>query len=397
MVVHNFKTGPFFYFVGLVYTIYSIYIPILNIMSDKSKKKGQQVRAEEEPGLGRTQKPASQPPIGRLSSAPAVLETPPMSRSNSLAEPMQKLRLAVFDHLVKKTNTLDPLSIEQGTTGIFIHPAIIKLGLLFRKGVVREDDDRVGALLYAFVSVIEDYTTPSNTQLSRDLDKHVRNQVQYLVDARQHSVGMGNAIKFLRHSITQISPDTSEAQAKSFLVNALSTFANERIVLARTSIVNHCEKVIRNNDVILTFGSSVVVRNVLIELTKKKKSLTLHVIIVDTRPLNDGIETLQALTENNIRCSYTPLAGAAAAMRTVSRVLLGASALLANGTMVAPAGKLIHILLLICTLAMYNCVIYAGTAMIASLAKLNRIPVIVAAETYKFSERVQVLFPSYYY
>ena len=61
-------------------------------------------------------------------------------------------------------------------------------------------------------------------------------------------------------------------------------------------------------------------------------------------------------------------AGAAGAMRTVSRVLLGASALLSNGTMIAPA----------------------GTALIAALAKSKRIPVIVAAETYKFCEKVQV-------
>jgi hypothetical protein len=309
-------------------------------MSEKSKKKGQQIRAaSQDLQMDRTQKPASELLISRFSSAPAVLESPPISRANSLAVPTQKFRLALFDHLVKKAPLLDPLSIEQGTPDIFIHPAIIKLGLLFWKGVVREDDDRVGALLCAFMSVIQDYLTPSNTELRRELTKHVSYQVQYLVDARQHSVGMGNVIRFLRHSITQVSPDTSEALAKSFLVNALSSFTNERIVLARASIVQHCEDVIRHNDVILTFGSSVVVRYVLTESTKKN----LHVIIVDTRPLNDGIETLRALTEKNIRCTYTPLAGAAAAMRTVSRVLLGASALLANGTMIAPAGTPIYI------------------------------------------------------
>jgi translation initiation factor eIF-2B subunit delta len=55
-------------------------------------------------------------------------------------------------------------------------------------------------------------------------------------------------------------------------------------------------------------------------------------------------------------------------MREATRVILGASALLSNGAMLAPA----------------------GTAMIAALAKMQRIPVIVACESYKFTEKFQL-------
>lgn len=54
--------------------------------------------------------------------------------------------------------------------------------------------------------------------------------------------------------------------------------------------------------------------------------------------------------------------------QNVTRVLLGASSLLSNGAMLGPA----------------------GTAMVAALAKAKQIPVIVAAESYKFSEKVQL-------
>ena len=54
--------------------------------------------------------------------------------------------------------------------------------------------------------------------------------------------------------------------------------------------------------------------------------------------------------------------------QNVTRVLLGASSLLSNGAMLGPA----------------------GTAMVAALAKAQQIPVIVAAESYKFSEKVQL-------
>ena len=46
------------------------------------------------------------------------------------------------------------------------HPAAIKLGLLYRAGAVREDDDRVAALLATFCNVISDYKTPTGTNKS---------------------------------------------------------------------------------------------------------------------------------------------------------------------------------------------------------------------------------------
>lgn len=39
-------------------------------------------------------------------------------------------------------------------------------------------------------------------------------QVQHLVNCRQHSMGMGNLIKYIRYEISHIAPDLSEADAK---------------------------------------------------------------------------------------------------------------------------------------------------------------------------------------
>ena len=253
-------------------------------------------------------------------------------------------------------------SIEKGDRNI--HPATIKLGLLYRQGLVQEDDDRVAALIAAFCNIIRDYTAPPNKQLSWDLDKHIRNQVQYLVDCRQHSMGMGNVIKFIRATISQINPDMSESDVKKDLLQKLLSYMEERITFAQENIIRCCLPIIRDGDVILTFGSSTVIRQLLLSASKIK---SFRLIIVDTRPLNEGLRTLRELSPK-IQCIYTPLSGAASAMRDVSRVFLGASALLSNGAMIASA----------------------GTAMIASLAKAQRIPVIVATQSYKFCEKVQL-------
>lgn len=74
------------------------------------------------------------------------------------------------------------------------------------------------------MTIIKDYKTPPNKALSWDLDRHIRAQVTHLVACRQHSIGMGNLIKFLRYSISRIPSDISEADAKKILLGKLNTF-----------------------------------------------------------------------------------------------------------------------------------------------------------------------------
>ena len=269
--------------------------------------------------------------------------------------------MALFDHLPRKQAPADPHSVEGEAN---LHPATVKLGLLYRKGAVYADDDRVVALLAAFMKVIEDYRTPPNKTLSWDLDKHVRTQVQHLVHCRQHSMGMGNVIKYIRYEISHIAPEFSEAEAKAYLTAKLQSFLEERIVYARESIVRYMASTIKDDDVVLTFGSSPLLRQVLVKVAATKR---FRLVVVDTRPLHEGLATVAALSRH-VRCVYTPLAGAASVMREVTRVVLGASSLLSNGSMLAPA----------------------GTAMVAALAKARRVPVIVVSESYKFCEKVQL-------
>ena len=269
--------------------------------------------------------------------------------------------MALFDHLPRKQAPADPHSVEGEAA---LHPATVKLGLLYRKGAVYADDDRVVALLAMFMKVIEDYRTPPNKSLNMDLDKHVRTQVQHLVHCRQHSMGMGNVIKYIRYEIMHIAPEFNESEAKAHLTAKLQSFLEERIVYARESIVRYMASTIKDDDVVLTFGSSPLLRQVLVKVAATKR---FRLVVVDTRPLHEGLETVAALSRH-VRCVYTPLAGAASVMREVTRVVLGASSLLSNGSMLAPA----------------------GTAMVAALAKARRVPVIVVSESYKFCEKVQL-------
>ena len=313
---------------------------------------------------GKSQKSKNESVTIDVKSQKTKNEPIPISGQTAIANNSPQFRLALFDHLERKKRDLDPNSIEGDSKTVFIHPATVKLGLLYRKGIIFDDDDRAAAMIAAFCNIIQDYSTPPNCQMGRDLDKHIKNQVQHLVDSRQHSMGMGNIIKYVYHSIPSLCREGSEAESKSALIRQLFAFTEERIVLARESIANHCCSVIKPGDTVITFGSSTTVRKVLLSIAKL---IPFQLIVIDTRPLNEGLATLHAMSEV-VKCTYTPLSGAAAVMKKASRVILGASSLLSNGSMIAPA----------------------GTAMIAALAKMKRIPVIVAAETYKFCEKVQL-------
>eukprot|EP01031_Cornospumella_fuschlensis_P043210 gene43210-52821_t len=114
-------------------------------------------------------------------------QTDSAASANTLAN--QVFRLALFDHLPRKLMPKDLDSVEKDR---ILHPATIQLGVLFSRGVIIADDDRAHALVVAFQSIIEDYTTPPNKILREDLDKYISKQVQHLVDCRQLTKGMGN-------------------------------------------------------------------------------------------------------------------------------------------------------------------------------------------------------------
>lgn len=184
------------------------------------------------------------------------------------------------------------------------------------------------------------------------------------MDCRQISKSMGNVIKFVRTCISSISPTLNESDAKASLIAKLEAFYEEKVLYASENIAKYVTSTIMPNDVILTFGSSPLIRKVLLHVASQK---TFKLIVIDTRPLHEGMETLAALSEL-IPCIYAPLSGTATILKDVNKVILGASCLLSNGSMLAPA----------------------GTAMVAALAKSRHIPVIVASESYKFSDKVQL-------
>ena len=222
------------------------------------------------------------------------------------------------------------------------------------------------AMLQAFQEAIKDYSTPLEKTLARDLTAKIGSYVSFLIECRPLSISMGNAIRFLKNRIAKLPLSLSEMEAKTNLHSDIDRFINEKIILADKVIVKHAVTKISDGDVLLTYGSSSAVEMVLLHAHELGKQF--RVVVVDSRPKLEGQLLLRRLVGKGINCTYTHINAISYVMHEVTRVFLGASSVLSNGTV-------------------YSRV---GTACVAMVAHSFHVPVLVCCEAYKFHERVQL-------
>ncbi|XP_020203024.1 probable translation initiation factor eIF-2B subunit delta [Cajanus cajan] len=247
-----------------------------------------------------------------------------------------------------------------------VHPAVYKVGLQYLTGDISGANARCIAMLQAFQEAIKDYKVPVEKTLVRDLTAKVSSYVSFLIECRPLSISMGNAIRFLKSRIAKLPLTLSESEAKASLQSDIERFISEKIILADKVIVKHAVTKIRDGDVLLTYGSSSAVEMILLHAHELGRQF--RVVVVDSRPKLRGRLLLRRLVEKGLSCTYTHINAVSYIMHEVTRVFLGASSVLSNGTV-------------------YSRV---GTACVAMVAHAFRVPVIVCCEAYKFHERVQL-------
>ncbi|XP_077816075.1 translation initiation factor eIF2B subunit delta isoform X9 [Macaca mulatta] len=241
-------------------------------------------------------------------------------------------KVSLFSHLPQYSRQ-NSLTQFMSIPSSVIHPAMVRLGLQYSQGLVSGSNARCIALLRALQQVIQDYTTPPNEELSRDLVNKLKPYMSFLTQCRPLSASMHNAIKFLNKEITSVGSSKREEEAKSELQAAID----------RSSLVSR----------------------ILQEAWTEGRRF--RVVVVDSRPRLEGRHTLHSLVRAGVPASYLLIPAASYVLPEVSKVLLGAHALLANGSVMSRV----------------------GTAQLALVARAHNVPVLVCCETYKFCERVQ--------
>ncbi|XP_043507762.1 translation initiation factor eIF-2B subunit delta [Frieseomelitta varia] len=246
-----------------------------------------------------------------------------------------------------------------------IHPAIIRLGAQYASKIIVGSNARCVAFLAGVKQLIQDFERPPQADFIRGLEANLQESVAYLHHCRPLAVSMHNALKHLKWQMTQFSSSLSDVDVKNKLSNAIDTYIREQIELADKAISITIQTKISNGDVILTYGYSSLIHKILLDAHTAAKEF--RVIIVDGRPWLEGKEQLRRLAKHGIECSYILINALSYIMPEVSKVFLGAHAILANGSVMSRV----------------------GTAQVALMARAFNIPVLVACETHKSCERVQ--------
>ncbi|KAL0479057.1 hypothetical protein AKO1_007954 [Acrasis kona] len=248
-----------------------------------------------------------------------------------------------------------------------LHPIIVQLGLQYATGAIRGGNARTLALLIALKQVTSDYVQLDTEIMNRDFGNKIVPMIDYLKQFRPLSVGMGNALRHIKQKIFKLNPDLSANENKNKLVEDIDIFIKERITVAAEQIVNNGVARITNGDVIMTYARSEVIEKILTR-AHCDGGKRFRVIIVDSRPKNEGRELLNRLLIAGVDCTYVYINAVSHVMKEVTKVMIGANSMLSNGSV-------------------YSRI---GTAPVCMMANSYNVPVLVCCETYKFSEGTQL-------
>ena len=198
----------------------------------------------------------------------------------------------------------------------------------------------------------------------------------WTTQCRPHSVSMGNAFSFLKTAVAALDREAAWSDMVTVLQETMAAYTRERIEFADQVIAETaCQKLLadptttENNskpEVLLTYGHSEAVSVILQHAAALHKDF--RVIVVDSPSGNEGRRLVRTLRACKVECSYLHLPALTYVLQDVSKVLLGAAALMSDGSVM---GRV-------------------GSAVVALAAHHSHVPVLVCAETYKISNRVQL-------
>mmetsp|Transcript_128753 Transcript_128753/g.191900 ORF Transcript_128753/g.191900 Transcript_128753/m.191900 type:complete len:425 (-) Transcript_128753:14-1288(-) len=245
-----------------------------------------------------------------------------------------------------------------------VPPCVIRLGLKYANWSISGSNARCIAMLATFKQVIEEYVTPPGKSLHRDLELFFRPCIEFLSICRPKSISMGNAITYIKKQISKTA-ELSDEKAKISLLEEIDRYIKARIDVSQFIAKTGNSKIV-DGDVVLTYSNSTSVAAT-IKLAKDSGK-SFKVIVVDSRPTFEGRSLLKNLVAYGLECCYVTLNAISFIMTEVTKVFLGAFAMLTNGNLISRA----------------------GTAAVAMMAHRFNIPVMVCCETYKFVERAQL-------
>jgi len=250
------------------------------------------------------------------------------------------------------------------------HPDVERLAVNYARGTTSGARERVYSLLRVLRTVVENFEVPSDSTYALAMTHHLNQVVATLDKARPMGVAMGNVVRSLKTHLARLTREegagSSNEECKQKTLMHIDYFIKEKLDTALESIVRNATPIVQDGDVIVTHGLSKVVSSILINAHDVGTKFT--VVVVDSRPSSEGSAILNELCARGIDCMFTALNGLSYAMKHSTKVIIGAAACMSNGVVISRI----------------------GSSAVAHAAAECKLPVFVAAETYKFHERAQL-------
>lgn len=209
----------------------------------------QQQQQQQPTASGSTQNRPNKNPAGSNAAQPSA-QSPaaPSTLAPSIPTPSQSL----LSHLA-----CPPLHVKTKNDNL-VHPSIARLALSWSTLALVGTNARAISMLCAFQDMLRSYSCPEGTTLARHFPTtYLSPQIECLYRARMRSLSLGNAIRWFKAQVAECR-ELSEPDAKDYLISAIDSFIRERIILADQIIVKLALDKIRDGQVVLTYGRSVL-------------------------------------------------------------------------------------------------------------------------------------------
>ncbi|KAJ3430334.1 translation initiation factor eif-2b [Anaeramoeba flamelloides] len=287
---------------------------------------------------------------------------PKTNKTQQLSDPRTRTLTSITSHI---SPFQQPTTKESGVefSESVIHPLTIELSLKFSSGKIGGTTGRCVALLNLLKILIREVTV--RARFSEDVVKMLNRNLDYLIKHRRFSYTMFSVIRTVKEWVSRVdSLEVKEAKIK--ICSQIDEFLRKHIYDAEEEITEIAWKKIKPGDVILVYANSRVIEKILKKAHQNE--ISFRVVVVDSRPMNEGKKLLKKLDNYGIKCSFCELNAISYIIKEVTKVFIGVAVILSNGSAV---GRI-------------------GTAIVAMIAKRSRVPVIVCCPSFKLSKKVQL-------
>ena len=176
-----------------------------------------------------------------------------------------------------------------------------------------------------------------------------------LQSCRPSMVALGNLIERVRLAASQFNAGDFETYRKLIIDHC--TEASRFAVQAQSQAVREMVKLIKADDVIMTHSISSTVKKIFEQISKTR----IEIIVTESRPGDEGKVLAAYLVELGFKPTYITEAQINLLMPDVTKVIVGADAVLSDGSVINKC----------------------GTSLMAMSAQYHGVPVYVCAEAFK--------------